>query len=80
MPPVPAEPAAGPAPPDPAELAATPPPEAPAASPFTWLRAGPTAGASSHDFTVGRHAGEPAAGQPASSKARSSDGHLRLPQ
>eukprot|EP00959_Pyramimonas_sp_CCMP1952_P014871 314793-Pyramimonas_sp.AAC.1 len=31
-------------------------------------------------MTVGRHAAEPAAGQPASSGAGSSDGHLRLPE
>eukprot|EP00959_Pyramimonas_sp_CCMP1952_P072971 1524738-Pyramimonas_sp.AAC.1 len=68
-PPVPAEPATGPETPVPAEPAA-PPPEASAAPSLTRLRAprpgsraGPTAGASGHDMTVGRHAAEPAAVQ-----------------
>eukprot|EP00959_Pyramimonas_sp_CCMP1952_P321426 6726065-Pyramimonas_sp.AAC.1 len=61
--------------------------EAPAAkqvarlrAPKPGARAGPTSGASSRDITVGRHAAEPIAGQPASSGAGSSDDRRRPPQ
>eukprot|EP00959_Pyramimonas_sp_CCMP1952_P192451 4023854-Pyramimonas_sp.AAC.1 len=79
---VPAEPAAL----LPKALAA-PPPEAQAAqrlmrlrAPRPGSRADPTVGASSRDITVGRRAAGLVTGQPASSGAGSSDGHIRLPQ